>query len=327
MIKSRAFSFKIENGEEKDWKNICNLEKTGKCEYIVASIETKTINGFIRFTNPKHYNSVKSLLQNNAIVEVEKNNDIYYKDMFSKKVSFFESGNPAKQNIIKPNKDNILQLLGKKDEQIEELVRSLQKCKDNEVEQLKQITNICLSLAKNCPTFAVTNQNKIKNKFNLNIFLNDKCKNAVNLIDFVKGIQIELQDLLLYNKVGHADAVSQIFDKAYKKLDLTMRPVHCTDIKRETLYVRDENKWLNDESKVISEKALDIISNISLKEMKQWKDANPNYQTIQENKVEYMKLMKNILGGSSDGEIYANHKKMIKNLSQNSQLDKDLLHI
>jgi hypothetical protein len=139
----------------------------------------------------------------------------------------------------------------------------------------------------------------------------------------VKGIQIELQDLLLYNKIGHADAVSKIFDNAYKKLEPSMRPVHCTDVKRETVYVRDENKWLNDENKELSEKALTIISTKSLSKMNIWKEANPDYETADNKKIEFMKLMKNVLGANSNYEEVAQSKRMIRNLAQITHLNKD----
>jgi hypothetical protein len=320
MVKSRAFLFKIENYEENDWINVCNIKNTQNNEYIVAHSKNKSINGFIRFTNPKHLNSVITLFNNKATVNVEQNNDLYYKELFTKNEKHIEYGTPAKQK--QRSKNCILELLAKKDEQIDKLIQTFQDCKTGDTEKLKQITDFCLTLAKNSPSITNNTINN-KNKFNLNIFLNETCKNAVNLIDFVRGIQIEIQDLILYTKFGHADAVTKIFDNAYKKLDPEMRPVHCTDIKRETLYVRDENKWLNDENKEMSERALKIISTKSLNQMTNWKDANPDYQSSQEKKIEYMKLMKNVLGTYSDSEEITQTKRMIRNLSQIAQLDKE----
>ena len=329
MVKSRAFLFKIENCEENDWIYVCDIKNTQKVEYIVAYNKNKSIHGFIRFINPKHLNSVIMLFNNKAKVDVEQNNDLYYKEIFTKNEKHIEYGTPAKQK--QRSKDCILEQLAKRDEQIDQLIRTLQENKTGESEKLKQITDICLTLAKNSPSITnnnTTNNNTINNnKFNLNIFLNETCKNAINLIDFVKGIQIELQDLLLYNKVGHADAVSKIFDNAYKKLEPSMRPVHCTDVKRETVYVRDENKWLNDENKEVSEKALTIISLKSLNKMNIWKEANPDYETADNKKIEFMKLMKNVLGANTNYEEVAQTKKMIRNLAQIAQLNKDPLQI
>lgn len=328
MVKSRAFLFKIENCEENDWIYVCDIKNTQKVEYIVAYNKNKSIHGFIRFTNPKHLNSVITLFNNKANVNVEKNNDLYYKEIFTKNEKNIEYGTPAKQKQI--SKDCILEQLAKKDEQIDQLIRTLQEQKIGDSEQFKHITDICLTIAKSSPSITnnnTTNNNTINNKFNLNIFLNETCKNAVNLIDFVRGIQIELQDLLLYNKIGHADAVSKIFDNAYKKLEPAMRPVHCTDVKRETVYVRDENKWLNDENKKLSGKALTIISHKSFNQMNLWKEANPDYETAQNKKIEYMKLVKNVLGGSSDAEEVSQTKKMIRNLAQITHLDKEQFQI
>lgn len=355
MSRSRTFIFSIEDSEDADWTKICNFVKEGICEYIVACNDNKIINGFIKFSYAKTLTSVTKKISKNASINIVENIDIFYKENFIKSKTFFESGTPSKNkkkgnqmlkilsendkkmNEIEENQNNLV-LKHKEDkeqikEQIEELVKLVKALKNNESEQLTQITNICMEIAKNNPSISNTNSNsnntssnsnnKINNKFNLNIFLNEHCKNAVNLIDFVKGIQIELQDLLLYNKVGHAEAVSKIFNNAYKKLDLTMRPIHCTDLKRETVYVRNKDEWLNDETKEISEKAMEIVSSSSFNQMKQWKEANPDYQKSQEKNIEYMKLMKNVLGGTSDAEESAEKKKIIKNLSQNAFLDKD----
>jgi hypothetical protein len=224
-------------------------------------------------------------------------------------------------NVLIEDKNKTNMIISQQSVQIQELLKH----KDNETEQLKQITELCLAIAKNNPSInnSNSNNNKIKNNFNINIFLNEHCNKAINLIDFVKGIQIELQDLLLYNKLGHAAAISKIIDNAYKKLDLTMRPIHCTDLKRETLYVRNMNEWLNDESKEISGKAMEIVSNTSIREMKQWTEANPDYEAKQDKKTEYMRLMRNVIGSTTDAEENAEKKKFIRNVSQNTVLDKD----
>jgi hypothetical protein len=355
MSRSRTFCFKIENGDPEDWNMINNFQENNNCEYITASKtnnenNTVLINGFVRFYCAKTLNAMNKIFNKKTIVEIETNKDNYYKDLFSKCSEWFEKGSPAKNNkninkkqskiktkleekdklIIElvAEKDKITNQLAEQQNNMNNQIQELLKLKDNETEQLKQITEICLAIAKNNPsvTTNTTNNNsnnKIKNHFNINIFLNEHCNKAVNLIDFVKGIQIELQDLLLYDKLGHAAAVSKIIDNAYKKLDLTMRPIHCTDLKRETLYVRNMNEWLNDESKEISGKAMQIVSNTSITQMKQWKEANPDHETKKEKKTEYMRLMRNVIGSTTDAEENSEKKKFIRNVSQNTLLDKD----
>ena len=336
MSKHRSYKFTIKKYDSEELKQIC----ASKFEYLLLCKKTdKTLQGLIRFSSQKSFKTVNSILLKLAEIEASTKIDKKYKDEFlSNSIIIFEAGIPAKTNKglvqIIEEKDKIINsfvenqntLFIQHKEQMEELMQTIKTLKDNDTEQLKQITNICLAIAKNSPSITNTtnnNNNTINNKFNLNIFLNEHCKNAVNLIDFVKGIQIELQDLLLYNKLGHAEAVSKIFDNAYQKMDLTMRPVHCTDVKRETIYVRNKNEWLNDESKEISERAMDILSNNSIIQMNQWKDANPDYNTSHDKNIEYLKLVKNISGGSSDAEERDNKRKIIKILSKNTHLNKE----
>lgn len=107
-----------------------------------------------------------------------------------------------------------------------------------------------------------------KNKFNLNFFLNETCKNAINLTDFVKDIQLQLGDLEKIGEIGYVNGMSDIIVKNLNGMDLNKRPVHCTDKKRQTLYVRDENKWDKEEKdnpkvkkaiRMVSSKNMDLL--------------------------------------------------------------------
>lgn len=336
MSKYRSYKFTINKYDSDEIKKICN----SKYDYLLLCKKPdNTLQGLVRFSLQKSFKTVNEFLLKIAKIEAPTTTDKKYKEEFLENSTIlFENGVPAKSNrnlqkiieekdkIINSYVENQNTLFTQHKEQMEELMKTVKTLRDNESEQLKQITDICMSIAKNSPSIInTTNNNIINNKFNLNIFLNENCKNAINLIDFVKGIRIELQDLLLYNKLGHAEAVSKIFDNAYQKLDLTMRPVHCTDVKRETVYIRNKNEWLNDETKEISERAMDIISNNSIVQMHQWKDANPDYNNSHEKNIEYLKLIKNISGGSSDAEERENKKKIIKLLSKNTHLNKELI--
>lgn len=87
-----------------------------------------------------------------------------------------------------------------------------------------------------------TTNNTNNNQFNLNVFLNDKCKNALNITDFLESLQLQLQDLEETGRLGHVNGISRIFVNALKNMDETERPIHCTDIKRETLYIKNDDK-------------------------------------------------------------------------------------
>ena len=334
MSKCRVFKFEINKITDEELNNLYN----SKYEYLlVCKKPDNTLNGIIHFSIQKSFNIVFNMFFKKASLEVSQKRDKDCREeLISKYEILFESGKIPKTknnsqdtleqttrlvNVLIEDKNKTNMIISQQSVQIQELL----KLKDNETEQLKQITELCLAIAKNNPSInnSNSNNNKIKNNFNINIFLNEHCNKAINLIDFVKGIQIELQDLLLYNKLGHAGAVSKIIDNAYKKLDLTMRPIHCTDLKRETLYVRNMNEWLNDESKEISGKAMEIVSNTSISQMKQWTEANPDYESKQDKKTEYMRLMRNVIGSTTDAEENAEKKKFIRNVSQNTVLDKD----
>lgn len=324
--RGRTFCFKVVNYKKCDWKMVINLEAEKKCEHIYANKIDNEIKGYIRFAHPKSIETVAKLFNNRAILEFTRKNDEFYKNMYSKNEHFSSDSINALENRNK-ELENMLSIvetqntkLMQNNEMMAEFITAFKNSKENDSEQIKQITNLCMTIAKNTPTVVVNNTTN--NNFNLNVFLNEYCKDAVSIFDFAKSIQIQLEDVLLFKQLGHVDAVSQIFDKAYKNLDLKMRPMHCTDVKRETLYVRNDGEWVNDASKELSKSAIEKISNTSYMKMHLWKEANPDYVTNEEKKNEYLLIMKELLGGTSDYQLEDNAKKIMKNVAKNTQLDR-----
>ena len=305
---------------------VINLKADKKCEHVYANRTENEINGYIRFAHPKSIETVGKLFNNRAILEFTRKNDDYYKDMYSKNEYFNSDSIDALENRNKEleNMLNIVETQNTKlmqnNEMMAEFITAFKNSKENDSEQIKQITNLCMTIAKNTPTVVVNNTTN--NNFNLNVFLNEYCKDAVSIFDFAKSIQIQLEDVLLFKQLGHVEAVSQIFDKAYKNLDLKMRPMHCTDVKRETLYVRNDGEWVNDVTKELSKSAIEKISNTSYMKMQLWKEANPDYVTNDAKKNEYLLIMKELLGGTSDHQLEDNAKKIMKNVAKNTQLDR-----
>ena len=107
-------------------------------------------------------------------------------------------------------------------------------------EMQKQILDVCKNGIINNSVTQVNSHNKT---FNLNVFLNEDCKDAMNITDFVDSIKFQLADLEHMGKVGYVEGLSNIFIKNLKALDVTKRPVHCTDQKRETIYIKDDGVW------------------------------------------------------------------------------------
>ena len=144
------------------------------------------------------------------------------------------------------------------------------------------------------------------NKFNLNVFLNEECKDAINLTDFVETLKLEFTDLDNTRENGYVSGITNIFVKGLKELEFNKRPIYCSDLKREVLYVKDNDIWEKDNSKKDKLKnALSIVSKRQLNKIKEWEKNYPNY-SFQKNQNNYFK----------ENEVLYNYIDMIKNLTQ-----------
>jgi hypothetical protein len=192
--------------------------------------------------------------------------------------------------------------------------------------QNSELTNKIMDICKNGTTTNNNSHNNSHNKtFNLQLFLNETCKDAMNIMDFVESIKLQLTDLENVGEVGFVDGISNIIVKNLNELDITKRPVHCTDKKREVLYVKDEDKWEKEEN-VKYEKVRRCIKKIADKNMRlitKYKEAHPDCnQSISKYSDKYNKIVVEALGGSGN-EDYDNETKIIKKLSKEILIDKD----
>jgi hypothetical protein len=175
----------------------------------------------------------------------------------------------------------------------------------NENKELrKQITELIPKIGNNN-----NNNNNIKQKFNIQIFLNEHCKDAINMTDFIRSVQISLEHLDLTKNKGIAEGLSKAIIENMNKLSIYERPVHCTDIKRETIYVKDDDRWEKDNTKLKIRKAIKDISSKQFKTLQQWMNENPNYQN-DENKQDYFVRTLSAIGKNNDNI----DNKIIKNL-------------
>jgi len=329
--RSRIYLFIWKNSTDADYEYLCNFKNKNEIAYIIiqkkVENDNQTITGVIRFKQTKTEDCIfKKYLYDYTKITLSPNVTKKMVDDIIKTKDYFEHGQYRVQ-VSKSNKTNIT-ITGLQ-QQINELQSKQLEQKDKIIEeqsaQFKQVMDVCMSLAKNLPSIEThtNSHNKVKNKFNLNFFLNEQCKDAVNLIDFVKGIQLEMKDMILHNKVGFAEAISQIFIKAVTNMDLTQRPIHCTDLKRETLYVRNDSQWCNDGDKKLTDRAIETLTNRNYGQMKQWKDENPDYLKSPEKNREYILLTRNMMGGSSDYEQDTNTRKIIHNIAKATHIDKE----
>ena len=144
----------------------------------------------------------------------------------------------------------------------------------------EQSTDTQKLLTELMKTNNVTNNTNINNnqKFNINVFLTEQCKDAINFSDFIKSIEVSREDLENNAQLGFVDGVSKILIDHLKQLSVNERPIHCTDIKRETMYIKDEDKWTREEDSAKLNKAIRTVTMKSMGTLMNWKEENPDYK-------------------------------------------------
>jgi hypothetical protein len=199
------------------------------------------------------------------------------------------------------------------------------------ISQTGQLTQKVMELAQkdtntNCNnTNTITNNttNNTINKFNLNVFLNEKCKNAININDFINQLVLKISDLEQTGELGFASGISRILTNGMMMLDTEQRPIHCSDSKRNTLYIKNENGWNNDSDRKIIEKAICDTARKNIHLLPQWQEKNPRYYEYDSaENTTYMRILGNAMVGGTDEEIERNFKKIVHNIAQESVIPK-----
>jgi hypothetical protein len=192
------------------------------------------------------------------------------------------------------------------------------------VEQNKELTKQIIEISQT-PTTQVNNNINSNNKFNLNVFLNEKCKNAVNISDFVDSLVVSIKDLEETSRLGYAEGISKIFINALKRLDIYERPVHCSDLKREILYVKDKNKWeKEDEEKKTLTNAIKCVAHKNIQQIATWQKLHPDYSDPEsKTNDKYMKIICEAMSGDTIEEQQKNYSKVIKNITKEVVIDKN----
>jgi len=173
----------------------------------------------------------------------------------------------------------------------------------------------------------VNNTINSNNKFSINVFLNETCKDALNLTDFVNQINLSISDLEETGKLGYAEGISQVFINNLNGIDYTKRPIHCSDSKREILYIKDDDQWVKEsDSKNKLTNAIKIVANKNIKQIPKWQKANPKYNDPQSKQNDkYMKMLCEVMSGSSKEEQQRNYNKIIKNITKEVVIDKNIV--
>lgn len=191
-----------------------------------------------------------------------------------------------------------------------EMMKQNQELQKNMMQQNQEIQQTMQkTMQEMIPNIGNNNNNKTNN-INLHIFLNEQCKDALNIMDFVNSLKLQLKDLETTGRLGFVEGTSKIMIDGLKELELHKRPVHCSDLQNDVMFVKDNNMWKQDtNNKDTMKRAIDEISKANIKQLPQWITDNPTYA----NDEEYMKIISNIMKMDN---IDSDKLEIIRNVSK-----------
>lgn len=193
-------------------------------------------------------------------------------------------------------------------EKMETIIKQNQEFKEMLMEQNRENKILQEKIMKMEPS--------VVNQFNLNIFLNETCKEAISISEFIQSLSIGITDLEYLGRNGYVEGITSIFLNGLRKLDITKRPIHCSDSKREVLYIK-EDTWEKDKEKQKITKAIRNIAQMNMKQIPRWAIQNPGYNDIQSRKnTDYLNIMKESVGGEEE------NNKIIKIISKEIVIEK-----
>jgi len=287
---------RTENGNQLELKSCKKLQKSCKNKYMCKNCN-------------KEYNNKSGLWKHNLKCKLitnsqqfENNNDNNYDN----------ANNANNANNENNNKDDIIELLLKQNNDL--------------IKEQYDIKQIILEIVKNGSNNTINNNNTINshNKtFNLHVFLNETCKDAMNISDFIESLQLQVSDLENVGKVGYIEGISNIIIKNLQALEVEKRPVHCTDQKREVMYVKEDNVWeKEDEANKKLRKAIRKIAHKNICMFKAFREKYPDCEEYDSKKnSQYNTIIYESMGGKGDND-YEKDTKIIKKIAKVVGIDK-----
>ena len=201
-----------------------------------------------------------------------------------------------------------------------ELLKQNQEFKELIIEQNKQIVELAGKVGT-----TINNTTNNTNNFNLQFFLNEQCKDALNIMDFINQLQLNTTDLDMVGRLGYTEGISKLFIRGLKELDVFKRPVHCSDLKREVLYVKDKDSWEKDnDEKNKMKTAIKYIAAKNFKQINEWREKNPESDDYDSQRhMDYHQIVIHSMGGSTKEEDEKHYNKIIKNVAKEVIIDKE----
>ncbi len=205
---------------------------------------------------------------------------------------------------------------------VTECMKQIQKTQENQREMIDKLSE---NAGPKSITNNISNVNNVNVNYNVNVFLNDQCKNAVNLLDFVNSIQCRLEDLEYMGREGYVEGISKVLIDNLSEMEVTKRPIHCTDVKRKALYIKNNNEWHKDNNNTEMKNAIKRVAHKNRCNIKSWQEKYPEHHSktgSNGKQKQYLDIIGEAFHTDED-EKAAN--KIIKNVGEIVSLDKNVI--
>ena len=227
--------------------------------------------------------------------------------------------------LIKQNQE-FKQLLIDQNKIVTDQNKQLYEKHEENIDLQKQLLDVVKD-GKTINNNTMNNSHNNNKTFNLNFFLNETCKDAMNMKDFIKSLELSLPELEKMGELGFAEGMSRVFVNRLNNLDITKRPIHCSDVKREIIHIKDDNKWERDNANLDRlRKIIKQLTHKNILRVDDWKKANPGCTEYNSRKNDqYLKLNMEVIGPVDEAEVKRDFGKIIRRVAENTAIDKKYL--
>jgi hypothetical protein len=293
------------------------------CDYTTS----RKFNLDLHNNSVKHKNNAFTTNDNEKLVKISKTSKIYECEICDKKFNdragLWRHKKKCSEGLA--NLKNDLANEEKQQQLVEYLLKENSEFKHMMLEQNKHMIELAKNAGHNSHNTANShNTNTTNNSFNLQFYLNDTCKDAMNIMDFVSQLQVGVKDLEETGRLGFAEGISKIFINGLKQINVNDRPLHCSDSKRETLYIKSNNEWNkeNDEKTILTN-AIKHVAYKNMKQISEWAKDHPEYNDPDSRENDrYLQIVSEAMSGSTKEECCKNYNKIIKNIVKETIIDK-----
>lgn len=285
----------------------------------------KKFNMEIHYNTKKHKNNILTTDDNEKLGKSSKNklNCIFCKKEFNDRAGLWRHKKKCNQNFeheLEPNIDtenNISQTNFEEPELTDKQIIAML------IKENSEFKSMMMEILKN-GTHNTTTTNSHNKTFNLNFFLNEQCKDALNMSDFLHSICVDISDLEHTGRAGFVEGISKLLLKNLRALDQSKRPIHCSDLKRETLYIKDNNKWeKDDDEKLKLKKVIKEIAHENIKKIADWTKLYPECRDPESRKNDvFLKIVSNSMSGGSEEETEKNLNNIVRNIAREVVIEK-----